>query len=418
MNSTLPTRGLFLVLAFASALACKRSQTPGRESPAGAGPSAVPVVVAEVVASSMPVELGAMGRVEASSEVGITSQIAGRIERIHFREGDKVEKGALLFSIDARPYRAAVAQAQAQLLRDQALDAQAKNDAERAQNLTQAGVGSEQETERAKADAAALAASVAADEAALQNARLNLEYTTLRSPITGRTGSVLVHPGNLVRAASDAPLVVVRSLSPVFVRFAIPEQHLQEVRRRLGGSEALSVEATPRGAEAAVSRGRLSFIENHVDTTTGMVEVKAEFENADEALWPGQDMNVKLRLGTEANAVSVPEAAVRPGQSGAHVYVVNAESRTELRQVVVDRAQGDRLIVRSGVVPGERVVVDGLVRVGQGTLVKLETAPTDGPTTDARETDARETDARETDARETDAHKADGKKAGAQPGRP
>lgn len=313
-----------------------------------------------------------MGRIEASSEVSLTSQVAGRIERVHFKEGDHVAEGALLFSIDARPYRAAVAQAEAQLSRDKTLQAQAQNDAQRAANLTNAGVGSEQETERAKADAAALTASLSADEALLQSARLNLQYTQLRSPISGRTGTLLVHAGNLVKANGDAALVVVRRLSPAFVRFSLPEQYLPELQRRLQSNEPIDVEVTPRSGKAPVTRGRLTFIENQVDVSTGMLQVKAEFENKDERLWPGQDMDVRVRLGTEDSAISVPEAAVRPGQEGSHVFVVGADNRTELRKVVVDRTLGDRVVLRSGLAAGERVVVDGIVRVGQGTLVKPE----------------------------------------------
>jgi multidrug efflux system membrane fusion protein len=334
-------------------------------------------VVAEAESHTLPIDLAAMGRVEASSEVAITSQVAGRIERVHFKEGDAIEEGALLFSIDARPYRAVVAQAEAQLLRDRTLQAQAQSDAARAASLTNAGVGSVQETERAKADAAALTASLGADEASLQSAKLNLQYTQLRSPIGGRTGSLLVHAGNLVKSNGDAPLVVVRRLTPAFVRFSIPEQYLPEMQRRLHGTEPLEVEAKPRGRAAPVTRGRLTFIENQVDVATGMVQVKAEFENKDELLWPGQDMDVSVRLGSEANALSVPEAAVRPGQEGALVFVVGADNRTELRKIVVDRTVGDRVVVRTGLAVGERVVIDGIVRVGQGTLVKPELrAPT------------------------------------------
>ncbi|HEX2731711.1 MAG TPA: efflux RND transporter periplasmic adaptor subunit [Polyangiaceae bacterium] len=364
-------------------LSCQRSPNPSREaSPTPAGPP-VPVSFAVVESGSLPLEIAALGRVESSSDVAITPQVSGRIEKVHFAEGDRVQKGDPLFSIDARTYRASVAEAEARLLRDRALAAQAGNEATRAANLASAGVGSNQDTDKARADASALQASVAADEAELKSARLNVEFSELRSPISGRTGSLLVHAGNLVTANANTPLVVIRCLSPAFVRFAVPAERLSELRERLATKQSVSVEARLRGDPSQPETGTLTLIENQIDTKTGMIELKARFDNADERLWPGQDVEALVRLGEQANAVSVPDAAVRPGQDGPYVYVLNEHDEAVLRPVTLDRTQEGRAVIRSGLAKGERVIVDGLVRVAPGVRVTASAAASAPPATAA-----------------------------------
>lgn len=322
----------------------------------------------------MAIVFDAVGNVEAFSTVAITAQVNGKIEKVHFNEGDAVKKGDLLFTIDAQPYRAALAEAEANMQRDIALSAQAKLDSERAQSLADQGIAPAQEKERAGANSAALTASLGANRAAMEAARLNLAYTVIKAPMDGRTGSLLVHQGNVVRANGETPLVVLRCVQPVLVRFSIPERYLAQVRERMKAGSA-EVAVTPRGVNTTPLVGKLTFIDNTVDATTGTIGLKAELANADESLWPGQYVDVRVNLGMEHNAVVVPEAAVQAGQEGAYAYAISKDLTAELRKLVIKRTQDHWSVVESGLKPDENVAVEGLIRLAPGAKVSVAAPP-------------------------------------------
>jgi multidrug efflux system membrane fusion protein len=328
------------------------------------------VVVAPAEQRAVPIVLDAVGHVEASSTVEITAQVEGRIDKVHFVEGDPIEKGALLFTIDAQPYRAALAEAQARLERDVALSEQAKLDSARTEMLANSGIAPAADKERAVANVAALAASQNANRAAAEAARVNLGYTQIRAPLSGRAGSLLVHAGNVVRPNATTPLVVLRCVKPVMVRFSLPERYLAEVREHMK-SAAAEVAVTPRGTNGKPLLGKLTFIDNAVDANTGTIGLKAELGNDDEALWPGQYVDVRVHLGTETSAIVVPEAAVQVGQQGAYAYAISNENSAELRKLVVKRTFDHWSVIESGLAVGERVAVEGLIRLAPGSKVSV-----------------------------------------------
>jgi multidrug efflux system membrane fusion protein len=329
---------------------------------------AVPVVVATAQLLDVPREVATFGVVEASSTVDIAPQVQGLVTEVHFKEGDFVKRGDLLFTVDTRPYRASLAAAQAELLRNRAVADQAQLEAERATRLKQEGVASDQEVAKARADAASSAANVKVGQAQIQSANLNVQFTRITSPLDGRTGSLLVHAGNVVRPGEAQPLVVIRSLSPVYVRFAVPQDHLAAIRERFG-RESLTARVTPRGDQAKPVEGPVTFLENTVDAATGTVALKATFVNAGQELWPGASVDVVLVLGVDKQATVVPEAALQRTQSGSIVFVVGKNGVAELRPVQVLRSTATQALISSGVKAGEEVVTDGQLRLRQGSKV-------------------------------------------------
>lgn len=368
-ESTRPKRPRFLGLAVVCAVAafgCERAPVNSER-----GPAPVPVSVQPVVRADVPVEVRAIGTVEAVSTVAIVPQVTGRVMSIHFAEGAAVRKNDPLFSIDTRPYNATLAAAQAELQKSRALAEEAVVEAQRYQALVREGLVTAQEAARREADKKSTAASVEAAEAQIASASLNVQFSTIRSPIDGRTGRVLVHAGNVVRAGDTEPMVVVRSMTPVKVLFTVSQDLLPRLRERFKGA-ALPVRATPRGGGARSSAGELSFIDNSVDAATGMLTLKATFANQDEALWPGSFVDVVLVLDEEQGAIVAPEAAVAEGQQGPYAFVVDGENKARLRRVTLKRRTESRAIVASGLAPGDRVVVDGLVRLKEGTSVRVK----------------------------------------------
>lgn len=360
------------------------------------GPPPVPVSVAPVTQESVPFELRIVGNVEASSTVQVKSQVAGPLDRVHFTEGQNVPKGALLFDIDPRPFRDALRQAEAAVARDQAQlrqaeatlardTAQARNadaDANRYGELAKAGVISKAQHDQyrtsadvtregvraAQAAIESAKASLESDLAAVDRAKLDLSYAQIRSPISGRTGNLLVHPGNLVKA-NDVPLVIINQVSPIFVTFSVPEQHLAAIRQR-SGRQKLAVHVTPHDAPDRSIPGYVSVVDNTVDPATGGIRLKATFENRDGLLWPGQFVNVTLTLDTQQNATVVPTEAVQNGQKGSFLYVVKPDKSVEPRQVETGRIAGSRTVIQSGVAPGETVVTDGHMRLFPGAKIQ------------------------------------------------
>lgn len=334
---------------------------------------AVPVVLAPVQVLDVPREVRTFGTVEASSSVDVAAQVQGLITEVHFKEGDFVKRGDLLFTVDTRPYRASLAAAQAELQRNKALAEQARVEAERALRLRSEGVASEQEVARAEADAASSAANVKLTQAQIQSASLNVQFARITSPIDGRTGSLLVHAGNVVRPGDAQPLVVIRSLQPVYVRFAVPQDHLAEIRERFGKA-TLSARVTPRGAGAEPVTGPVTFLENTVDAATGTVTLKATFGNEGQQLWPGASVDVALVLGVDEKALVVPEAALQRTQAGTSVFVVGEDARVTPRPVQVLRTTSTLAVLQSGVKLGEEVVTDGQLRLRKGSKVSRKPA--------------------------------------------
>jgi membrane fusion protein, multidrug efflux system len=341
---------------------------------AKAGPHAmppVPVVVSTAVQRSAPDVVSANGSVEPMQTVSVESQVGGILQRVEFHEGDEVRQGQVLFRIDPRPYQAAVAQAGATLARDSVQADNSRQDAERYARLAKQDYVTQSQADQAAATAAAQAATVKADSAALANARLNLSYTVIRAPITGRTGSLLVHEGNLVKA-NASPLVVINQIQPILVRFAVPGTVLPMVQKyggRDGGS--LQVLATP-GTGTTDEQGQLTFVDNAVDSTTGTVTLKARFANRDRVLWPGEYVAVRLRLYVQPNALVVPSQAVITEQDGSYVFVVDSTAHAHRRKVVIDRSLDDHVIIADGLAPGETVVVDGQSRLSENAVVDVK----------------------------------------------
>jgi len=332
----------------------------------------VPVSVARVERRALPYELEATGSVEPIRSVDVLPQVNGTILHVNFAEGDEVAAGQILFEIDARPYRAALQQAEGALLRDVTQAQSAAREAARYKTLAVTNSVTQEDYEAKQSAADAAAAAVRSDSAAAAIARLNLEYATVRAPIGGRTGRLLLHEGNLVRAGSD-PLVSIVQMRPILVRFPVPATNLPALRQRAG--QQLKVIAMPARDSASAVQGVLSFVDNQVDTTTGSVLLKARFPNRDGALWPGEFVAITLVLGMQNDAVVVPSAAVMQGQQGTYVFVVNNDGTAATQPVTVERTL-DSLSVVAGVPAGALVVTDGQLRLTPNSKVDIRGGPT------------------------------------------
>jgi len=331
---------------------------------------AVPVTVAKAVKKTVPIELTAIGTGEAYSTVSIKSQVNALLEQVHFKQGDFVKKGDLLFTLDARPFQASLAQAQANLARDKAQAQLTEVQAQRYEKLYAAGVTPKEQFDQMKATAEAEEATVHADEAAAESAKLQLQYCTIYSPVDGRTGALQVYPGNLVKENDVPVLVVINQIAPLYVDFSVPEQYLGVVKKFMEGGR-LQVEATPYG-DAAPEVGYLSFVDNTVDNSTGTVKLKGTFTNPDHRLWPGQFSNISLRLAEDEDATVVPSQAIQTGQAGDFVFVVKPDQTAESRPVKVARTLGSEAVIAKGIEPGETVVTDGQLRLIQGIKVQIK----------------------------------------------
>ena len=328
------------------------------------------MTVATAVQKDIPVQLHAIGNVEAYSTVSVKSQVEGQLAKVHFVEGQPVNKGDLLFTIDPRPFEAALRQAQATVARDVAEARNAEVDAKRRTQLLAQGFVSRDEYDQSQTKAASSAAAVKADEAAVENARLQLQYCYIHSPINGRVGQLLVHEGNVVKA-NDTLLAVINQVRPVYVSFSVPEQDLPEVRQRTAEGK-LAVQAFVPQHDGTPVIGELSFINNTVDMTTGTVLLKALFPNDNEALWPGQFVDVAVTLTVHHDAVLVPAEAIQVGQQGQYVFVVAADESAEVRPVVPGARIGPEIVVSQGLTAGERVVTDGQIRLAPGLKVQIK----------------------------------------------
>ena len=330
-------------------------------------PPAVPVTVARVVRRDVPRIVEATGTVEPIQTATVAAQVDGILTSVDFREGDPVRAGQVLFRIDPRVFEAALRQAEGALARDQALATSAVRDAQRFRELAAQSFVTTQQLDQAQAAADGAIATVRADSAAVERARLNLQYATIRAPISGRAGGLLLREGNLVRASAGTPLVIINQMAPILVRFAVPATFLDEIRRRAG--RALAVRATPVGGDDAGETGTLTFLDNAVDTLTGTIQLKAQFPNRSGGLWPGALVRVVLQLDTQRDALVVPLTAVVNGQRGSVVYVVDSARAASIRPVDVERTTDSIAVLRGGVAPGDLVVTDGQLRLTEGTRV-------------------------------------------------
>jgi len=358
------------LLSFTGLIGGKAAEQKGaRPAPA----QAVVAGVAEVLPT--PIQVSAIGTVQSIATVIIKSRVDGQIADVHFEEGQDVKEGDLLFTLDNRSFQAQLAQAEALLQRDRAQLERAQLELQRQTELAGRGVASAQKLEDAQMAEKVLQAAIRANEAAAENARVILSYTTIRSPITGRTGSVNLKRGNVVKSndttTNAVPLVTITQLRPIYVSFTIPERHLPDIRAALADSERLPAVVTMPSQPDKPITGTLTFVDNQVDAATGTIPLKATFANDDIRLWPGQFVNVNLTLGIQAQAVVVPSPTIQIGQNGPYVFVIKDDSTVELRLVRIDRTVGNRTVVASGLAAGERVVVDGQLRLNNGTRVSI-----------------------------------------------
>lgn len=342
----------------------------GKSTTTQAGMPPVPVIVATAIEKTVPEQLKNIGTVEAFSTVNIKARVEGQLIAIDFKEGDFVKKGQLLFTLDPRPFEAAVAQAKATYNKDLASAHQAQLDERRYKLLLDNGVGSQQQYDQAYGLSHSLAAAAEADKAAIRNAEINLEYTQIRSPIDGRTGGLQVHIGDMIKPDSDTPMVVINQIEPIYVDFSIPEKNLAEVRRYME-QHPLEVQALAPGQQEP-EEGILSFIDNTVNTATGTIMLKGKFKNEDRRLWPGQFVNATLTLRQIPNAVLVPSEALQTGQAGAFVYVVGHDMKVEARPVVASAQVEGGTVIKRGLSKGETVVTDGQLRLAPGATVRIK----------------------------------------------
>ena len=397
--SKLPAVVLTLIGCLAG-VACNNTSVkaggPGGRGRGAEGP--VPVVVAMVTQKDVPINVDIIGNVEAYSTISVKAQVGGELTKVSFHEGDSVKKGDLLFTIDARPYEAqlsqaqansardtaALSQAQANLARDIANEKYAQDQGKRYRGLFDQGVVSREQADQMASSADALAQTVLADKAAIESARaqivadkaaidnvqVQLSYTTIQSPINGRTGSIAVKQGNVV-AANTTDLMTITEVQPIYVTFSVPEAQLGDIKRYMGQGN-LPVHAAPQADSSTQETGVLTFIDNSVDATTGTIKLKGTFPNADNKLWPGEFVRVTLGLTTRPHATVVPNQAVQTGQDGQFVYVVKKDRTVEMRPVVTGTRVDQELVIDRGLTPGETVVTEGQLRLTPGSHVQVQ----------------------------------------------
>ncbi|HAM53100.1 MAG TPA: efflux RND transporter periplasmic adaptor subunit [Nitrospiraceae bacterium] len=335
---------------------------------------AVPVAAATVIQKTVPVQVRAIGNVEAYSTVGVKSQIGGELARVHFREGQDVNEGDLLFTIDPRPYEAALQQAEANLAKDMAQLENAREEVRRYAELVKKGYVAQEQYDQIRTNSASLDATVNADNAAAENARLQLKYCYIYSPINGRLGSLMSNQGNLIKANADTSMVVINQILPIYVTFSVPEQYLAEIKKYMALGK-VTVQAVIGNDAEHPETGELSFVDNAVDVTTGTIKLKATFVNKDKRLWPGQFVNAIVTLTTQPNAIVVPSQALQVGQDSQYVFVVKSDLTVESRPVVIGRSQDGEVVIEKGLKAGETVVTDGQLRLVPGTKVVVKTSP-------------------------------------------
>jgi len=371
MNKTISGAAALAFVTFCILTSCtgKAQEANGGKSDRG---GAIPVTVATVEEKEVPIEIKTFGTVQAHSSVQIKAEVGGNLTRVHFRKGQSIRQGDLLFTIDPRSYRAALDQAKANLVRDKALEDNALVSAGRSRELFQQGFISKSDDDKARTDAEALSATVRADEAAVINARLQLEHCSIRSPINGKAGDILVSEGALIKA-NDIPMVTINQIHPIEVFFSVPQAELPDVRAHMAQKQ-LKVQASPPRDGSPPEEGSLFFIDNAIEKLTGTVQLAAMFKNDRELLWPGQYVNVTLVLSVRKEALVVPSVAVQIGRDGKFVFVIRPDQTVDVRPVTVSMTTGSDSVIEKGLKAGERVVLDGQLRLFPGARIEIKPA--------------------------------------------
>jgi multidrug efflux system membrane fusion protein len=334
----------------------------------------LPVSVQAAVEKTVPIQIQAVGTVQAYATVSVKAQLDGELVSVHFKDGQCVAAGAPLFTIDPRPVQAQLKQMQAALAKDTAQLENALKELKRVTSVVGKGYVSMEQHDQVIANAAALKATVQADEAAIENGKLQLSHCFINSPIDGCLGALKVDRGNLVKSNDAAnPLVIINQISPIYVNFFIPEKYLPDVRKYMASAK-LEVGATVTGREDQVTNGEVTFMDNTVDPSTGTIQLKATFPNKDKSLWPGQFVNVVVTLTKKPGAVVIPSQAVQTGQEGPYVFVVKPGLTAEYRPIVVERTVNEEAIIDKGLQNGEKVVIDGQLGLFSGAHVKIAEA--------------------------------------------
>lgn len=365
--STRISHACIAAIVLSGIVACSKKDPPRQPT--------VPVSITTVKRASIPYIVTANGVAEAMQTVAIEAQVNGILERVSFAEGQEVANGQVLFQIDPRPYQAVLNQARAQLTRDEAIAANTRRDATRYAALVKEGYVTGSQADQAESNAVSAAATVEADRATVQKAALDVANTTIRAPISGKTGSLLVRQGNLVKANSEPPLVVINQIRPILVRFSVPQSQFTDIQRYYRSGSALLVRAKPSEGTTIPVDGTLAFVDNNVDTTTGTVMLKARFNNSEGQIWPGQYMNIALQLYVDPNALTLPAPAVLTGQQGTYVYTVDTAGKAQQTPVQVSRTVDSVAVIATGLREGERVIVDGQSRLLPGSKVAIKGAP-------------------------------------------
>jgi multidrug efflux system membrane fusion protein len=364
-------------LAAASALTVWLGSGGAAAAPNDATPPSVPVTAEKAATRDMPVYVRGIGTVQAFNSVSIKSRVDGQIVKVDFKEGQEVKAGDLLFEIDPRPFQAAMAQAQASKQKDEASLVSAQADLKRDEALLAHDFQTRQAYDQQKALVGTIQASIAGDQAQIETAQLNLQYADIRAPIDGRTGQRLVDAGNLVHAADNTALVTIQQLRPIFVSFTEPQSAFETVRASQTQAPIDALAFTPDDKKE-LAHGTVSLIDNQIDQASGTIHLKAEFANAQETLWPGEFVNVRLVVNTLKNAVTIPARAVQQGPNGFYVFVVKPDMTVEIRPIQVAETENDLSVIAKGLSAGETAVVDGQYRLDDGTRVSLQQPTTSG----------------------------------------
>ncbi len=374
-------RSVFIGLLLITSAACGQSEAPGAAAgggkgggrgSGGGGSAAAPVAVAQVAERVMPVTLHAVGTVQASSTVDIRAQVTGQLLTVGFVEGQDVKAGDTLFTLDPRPFETALNQAKSLLAKDTAQANNAQELLRRSEELLSKGLVPTADRDTLASNLAALRGTLAADNFAIENAQLQLQYAKITAPVSGRTGALLVHQGALVRANDTTPLVTINQTTPIQVAFSVPSRVLPQLRKPAGG--ALKVFASIPGSGGAQASGTLGFIDSSVDSGTDTIRVKGTFANADHQLWPGQYVDVTLQLSVEPHAIVIPTAALQTSQQGQFVYVVQPNQTVDVRPVRVAWTDGDTTVIASGLTTNDQVVTDGQLRLVPGAKISIKPA--------------------------------------------
>jgi membrane fusion protein, multidrug efflux system len=344
--------------------ACRAKTPPPAKQP-------VPVTAGAVLQKTVPIQLRTIGNVEAYSTVSVKSQIGGVLTRVHFREGQDVGKGALLFTIDPRPYEAALRQAEANLAKNNAQLANARKEVQRYAELVKKGYVAQEQYDQISTNAASFEAIVNADMAVVENARLQLKYCSIYSPISGRTGNLMADEGNLIKANADTAMVVINQVQPIYVSFTVPEHYLGEIKKYMSSGK-LSVALVIGKGENYPESGVVTFVDNAVDAATGTIQLKATFSNRQRFLWPGQFVTAAMTLTTKPDAIVVPSQAIQTGQEGFYVFVIKPDLTVDARPVITGTILDGETVIEKGLQPGEQVVTDGQLRLVPGAKVEIK----------------------------------------------